>query len=83
MSVTDVRALDHSALLELLETLSSTDENDLMRRALGTILQSLVDAEASAFIGAQRHERTDGRTTQRNGTRDKTGLPPTAQIPFR
>ncbi len=65
-------ALDHSALLELLETLRSTDENDLMRRALGTILQSLVDAEASAFIGAQPHERTDGRTTQRNGTRDKT-----------
>lgn len=32
-------ALDHSALLELLETLRSTDENDLMRRALGTILQ--------------------------------------------
>lgn len=65
-------ALDHSALLELLETLRSTDENDLMRRALGTILQSLVDAEAAAFIGAQPHERTDGRTTQRNGTRDKT-----------
>jgi len=65
-------AIDHSALLELLETLRSTDENDLMRRALGTILESLVDAEASAFIGAQPHERTDGRTTQRNGTRDKT-----------
>lgn len=65
-------ALDHSALLELLETLRSTDENDLMRRALGTILQSLVDAEAAAFIGAQPHERTDGRVTQRNGTRDKT-----------
>ena len=65
-------ALDHSALLELLETLRSADENDLMRRALGTILQSLVDAEAAAFIGAQPHERTDGRTTQRNGTRDKT-----------
>ena len=65
-------ALDHSALLELLGTLRSTDENDLMRRALGTILQSLVDAEAAAFIGAQPHERTDTRTTQRNGTRDKT-----------
>jgi putative transposase len=36
------------------------------------IVQALVDAEATGFIGAERHERTEGRTTQRNGTRDKT-----------
>ncbi len=65
-------ALDQSALIELLEMMRSADENDLMRRLLGTMLQALVDAEASAFIGAEPHERTETRTTQRNGTRDKT-----------
>jgi len=65
-------ALDQSALLELAEALRSADGNDLMRRLLLTIVQELVDAEAAAHIGAARHERTDTRTTQRNGTRDKT-----------
>jgi putative transposase len=50
----------------------SADEGELMRRLLGTIMQELVDAEATAHIGAELHERTDTRTTQRNGTRDKT-----------
>jgi len=38
---------------------------------LATMLQELVDAEASAFIGALPHERSEARTTQRNGTREK------------
>jgi transposase-like protein len=42
-----------------------------MRRLLTTMLQELTDAEASAFIGALPHERTDGRITRRNGARDK------------
>jgi putative transposase len=33
------------------------------------VLQQLIDAEASAFIGAEPHQRTDTRTTQRNGIR--------------
>jgi putative transposase len=65
-------ALDQSALLELLEVMRSADDGELMRRLLGTIMQALVDAEATAHIGAAPHERTDARTTQRNGTRDKT-----------
>ncbi len=64
-------ALDQSALLELLDVMRSADGGDLMRRLLATILQLLVDAEASAFIGAEPHERSDARTTHRNGTRDK------------
>jgi len=39
-----------------------------MRRLLHTILQALIDAEASAHIGADPHERFDARTTHRNGT---------------
>ena len=64
-------ALDQSALLELVEVLKTSDASELMRRMLATMLQELVDAEASAFIGAVPHERTDARTNRRNGTRDK------------
>ena len=64
-------ALDQSALLELLDVMRSADGGDLMRRLLATMLQLLVDAEATAFIGAERHERSEARTTHRNGTRDK------------
>jgi putative transposase len=64
-------ALDQSALLELVEMLKTADAGELMRTLLGTVLQELVDAEAAAHIGALPHERTQARTTQRNGTRDK------------
>ena len=43
-------ALDQSALLELLEMMRSADDGELMRRLLGTIMQALVDAEATAHI---------------------------------
>jgi len=71
MRIKHAMALDQSALLELNEMMQSADENTLMRRLLGVIMQALVDAEATAVVGAERHERTDARTTQRNGTRDK------------
>ena len=64
-------ALNDSALLEMIEVLRTADGGELMRRLLGGMLQAVVDAEASGHIGAQPHERTDARTTQRNGTRDK------------
>jgi putative transposase len=64
-------ALDQSALLELSEALRDADGGELMRRLLLTMLQAVIDAEATAHIGAGPHERTDTRTTQRNGTRDK------------
>jgi putative transposase len=70
-------ALSQSALLDLVEDLQTTDASELMRRMLATMLQELVDAEASAAIGALPHERTDARITRRNGTREKvvtTGL---------
>ncbi len=64
-------ALDQSALLELSEAFRSADSGELMRRLLHTMLQALIDAEATAHIGAGPHERTETRTTQRNGTRDR------------
>ena len=73
-------ALDQSALIELLEVMRSADGGDLMRRLLATMLQLLVDAEATAFIGAEPHERSEARTTHRNGTRDKLVATATGDI---
>jgi putative transposase len=64
-------ALDQSALLNLVDALTSGDAGEVMRRLLATMLQELVDAEATHAIGASPHERTETRTTLRNGTRDK------------
>uniref|UniRef100_UPI00301A8A68 IS256 family transposase n=1 Tax=Aquipuribacter sp. SD81 TaxID=3127703 RepID=UPI00301A8A68 len=64
-------ALDQSALLELVEALKAGDGAQLMRSALESMLQALVEAEATAHIGAERHQRSDTRNTQRNGHRDK------------
>ncbi len=64
-------ALDQSALLELLAQLKLTDVSDRIRSATEQLYQQLIDAEASAFIGAAPFERVDTRTTHRNGTRPR------------
>lgn len=43
-------------------------------------LQDLINAEASARIGAARHERTPERTTRHNGTRPKTLATPAGEV---
>ena len=65
-------ALNQSALLALIDVMSTTDGTVRMRSMLESMLQALVDAQATAFIGAERHQRTAERVNQRNGTRDKT-----------
>jgi putative transposase len=65
-------AHDQCAQLEPPEVLRSAEEGEVMRRLLGSALQMLIDAEASAHIGAAPHQRADSRTPQRNGGRDKT-----------
>lgn len=42
-----------------------------MRTALETMLQPLMQAEATAHVGADRHEGSEGRTTRRKGPRPK------------
>jgi hypothetical protein len=64
-------ALDQSALLELLEALKAADAADVVRQAVESVFQALIDAEATARIGAGPHERTPARVTQRNGYRDR------------
>ncbi|MFP5291302.1 MAG: transposase, partial [Actinomycetes bacterium] len=74
-------ALDQSALLELLGELKLTDVNDRIRVATETLYQELIDAEATAVIGAGPFERTAARTTQRNGSRPRT-LSTTGDVPL-
>src|SRR6202011_4392788 len=64
-------ALDQSALTELLDALRSGGDLDFMREAMQLVLQALIDLEASQAIGADRYERTENRTTHRNGSRSR------------
>jgi transposase-like protein len=66
---------DRMALLELLrkgeEPAEEGGDDDFLRRSLRWLVQQLMEAEVSAQIGADRYERTDERTTQRNGSRTR------------
>jgi hypothetical protein len=64
-------ALDQSALLGL-EMLKAADVGDRVRQAAQSLYQELIDAEATALIGAGPHERTESRVAQRNGYRPRT-----------
>ena len=46
-------ALDHAALLDVLEALKSAGVNDRITVAAETIYQALIDAELTSVIGAQ------------------------------
>ena len=65
-------AMDQSALLELLELLEelkATDVGERIRLLAVRAYQALIDAEASAVIGAGPWERCENRTAVRNGSR--------------
>lgn len=62
-------ALDQSALSDLLDSLQAGGDLDFMREAMQLVLQALIELEADQHIGAGRYERTDTRTTHRNGSR--------------
>ena len=76
-------ALDQSALLGLLGELQNTDVSDRIRLATEKLYQALIDAEATAFIGAAPFERTLERVTQRNGTRARTLTTTAGQLDLR
>ena len=64
-------ALSQSALSELLDAIRAGGSVDVMREAMTFVLQELIELEASQAIGADRYERTDERTTHRNGSRGR------------
>jgi putative transposase len=55
-------ALSQSDLQRLLESLRAADGLELVRSVAERMLQELIEAEASARIGAQWNEHTDTRT---------------------
>src|SRR5918999_4397077 len=65
-------ALDHAALLEVLEAMKAAEVDDRVRAAAETIYQALIEAELTAVIGAGPWERSAERTAQRNGSRSRT-----------
>ena len=64
--------LNQSALLELLKELELTETTERIRMLTQRAFQELINAEATAVIGAAPYERSSDRTTQRNGTRPRT-----------
>src|SRR3989304_5291569 len=64
-------ALSQSALSELLDAIRAGDGIDVMREAMALVPQELIELEAAQTIGAGRYERTDERTTHRNGVRSR------------
>jgi putative transposase len=63
--------LPQSAVSDLLDALRAGDGVDLVRESVRIVLQELIEAEATAAIGAARYERTPARVTERNGTRPR------------
>jgi len=67
-------AEDRMALLEALRKgeepeVGTAGEDDFLHRAVGWLVQELMEAEVTAQIGAGRYERSADRTAQRNGVR--------------
>jgi hypothetical protein len=64
-------ALTESDLSELLAAFRAGEITDTIRSSLEWVLQQLIEAEATAVIGAGSHERTESRMAQGNGHRPK------------
>jgi transposase-like protein len=72
--------LTESDLSELLAALKAGEVTDTIRVSLEWILQQLIEAEATAFIGAAPFERSEARTNQRNGRRPRLLSTPAGDV---
>jgi putative transposase len=73
-------ALTEFDLSELLGALKAGEFDERIRTSLEWILQQLIEAEASAVIGAGRYERSEDRLTQRNGHRPRLLSTPAGDV---
>lgn len=64
--------LPRTVLENLLALLKSTEDVDVLREAAEWMVMQLMEAEVTELIGAERFERTESRTTQRNGARPRS-----------
>lgn len=60
------------ALMDLLRKAEADQDADFLRDGVRVLTQALMELEITQHIGAERHERTAGRTGQRNGYRERT-----------
>jgi putative transposase len=56
---------------------------DLLREVVRDALQELIEEELTSAIGAAKHERTETRTAQRNGSRDRLVSTPAGDVEVR
>jgi len=63
-------ATDRMALVDVLRK-GEDPEADFLKEGVRWLIRELIEAEVSAQIGAERYERSDERTTQRNGYRTR------------
>lgn len=74
---------DDARIADLLARLGDGDTKELFRRLLEHGMQDLIDAELTAAIGAGPHERTETRSNQRNGTRQRLLSTPAGDVELR
>lgn len=59
-------------LAKLLRKAQMEHDADFLKEGVRALSQALMEMEVEEHIGAGRHERTEGRTGQRNGYRERT-----------
>ncbi len=59
------------ALEDVLRKAQLERDTDFLREGVRVMGQALMELEVSQQLGAERHERTAGRTGQRNGYRER------------
>ena len=64
-------ALSQSVASELLEAFRAGEGVDLIRESVRLVMQDLIETEATEVVGAGRYERSETRSTQRNGSRPR------------
>ena len=64
-------ALPQSAVSELFEVFRTGEGTDFIRECVRVAMQELIETEAAAAVGAGRYERSESRTTERNGNRPR------------
>src|SRR3546814_901306 len=74
---------DDARVADLAARLGDADATDLFRRLVERGMQDLIDAELTAAIGAEPHERTESRLNQRNGARPRTLSTPAGDVELR
>ncbi len=63
--------LTKSDVNALLDAIRAGGDIDVIRKGVELVLQALIDAEATEVVGAERSERAEGRSTWRNGGRER------------